>query len=211
MTDLLILVPTRLELDIVQGPLGVDSVELCGFGPIAAAARTAQLIATHQPHHVLLVGIAGAYGERLEIGTAHMFESVACYGIGAGSGDEFQSASLLGWPQRSTASPLDSIRDVISLENIGGGKPAGQLLTTCAAASNLKDVNRRLQAFPAAVAEDMEGFGVALACRLTDVPLTVIRGISNQAGNRDQQDWQIQPALQAAASLARSILDIISS
>jgi len=210
-TDALILVPTQLELDTVQGPLGVDSIQRCGFGPIAAAARTAQLIATHQPNHVFLLGIAGSYGERLGIGTAHLFGSVACYGVGAGAGSEFQSASSLGWPQWSSDSSSGSIGDILPLDRQHDLLPDGQLLTTCAAANNPDDVSRRLRAFPEAVAEDMEGFGVALACRLSGVKLTIIRGISNVAGNRNQNDWQIEPALQAVANVARPLLDAVSS
>ncbi len=55
--------------------------------------------------------------------------------------------------------------------------------------------------FPKAVAEDMEGYAVALACRLHDVPLTIIRGISNQAGDRNHDGWQVAEALQSAAEL----------
>ena len=56
------------------------------------------------------------------------------------------------------------------------------------------------------MAEDMEGFGVALACRLGGVPLGIVRGISNDAGDRDKSRWQIPAALTAAAELALRIL-----
>jgi futalosine hydrolase len=56
------------------------------------------------------------------------------------------------------------------------------------------------------VAEDMEGFAVALACRLVGVPLDIVRGISNDAGDRDKVRWQVPQALRAAADLAALIL-----
>lgn len=65
------------------------AVELCGFGIVAAAARTAQLLAALRPERVILVGIAGGLDDRLAIGEATLFDSVACHGIGVGSG---------GWP-----------------------------------------------------------------------------------------------------------------
>jgi futalosine hydrolase len=80
------------------------------------------------------------------------------------------------------------------------------LLTACAASADAADVAVRRRLFPTAVAEDMEGFGVALACRLAGVPLAIVRGISNDAGDRDKRRWQIGPALEAAASLARTFI-----
>jgi futalosine hydrolase len=47
---------------------------------------------------------------------------------------------------------------------------------------------------------------VALACLLGGVPLGIVRGISNDAGDRDKSRWQIPAALTAAAELALRIL-----
>jgi hypothetical protein len=97
----LILVPTEMErrrLEPVLAPAMAQgcTVALCGFGPVAAAARTAQLLAEHAPERVLLVGIAGRLDERLAVGSAYRFERVACFGIGAGSGSEFVPAGAMG-------------------------------------------------------------------------------------------------------------------
>ena len=61
--------------------------------------------------------------------------------------------------------------------------------------------------FPDAAAEDMEGFAVALACRLAGVPLSIVRGISNTAGDRDPARWLVPEAVAAAAALAARILE----
>ncbi|NDH95322.1 MAG: futalosine hydrolase, partial [Planctomycetia bacterium] len=76
----------------------------------------------------------------------------------------------------------------------------------CAASATAEDAATRLEEFPTAVAEDMEGFAVALACRLAGVPCQIIRGISNRAGDRDKARWQIEPALRAAAVQAKAVL-----
>jgi futalosine hydrolase len=57
------------------------------------------------------------------------------------------------------------------------------------------------------VAEDMEGFAVAMACRLRGVPLDIVRGISNTAGDRDASRWQVAAALEAAGRLAVQIVE----
>ncbi len=195
--DTLILVPTQVELDGIAPRLaeaGVDSktVQLCGFGPITAAAGCARLVTKIQPQRVMLIGIAGGYRAET-LGSALRFGSVGCYGVGIGSGDSFRTSVEIGWPQVENSS-----NDVIPLRD----QQHGMLLTCCSAAAGSVDVDLRLKRFPTAEAEDMEGFGVALACQHDQVPLTIVRGISNIAGQRDHSEWQIPTALEAAAALA---------
>jgi futalosine hydrolase len=210
----LVLVPTDFERRHVRAGLGplpaaVAGVELCGFGPVAAAARTALLIARDRPDRVLLVGIAGGIDPRLTPGTAHRFGAVACHGIGAGSEGAFVPAGGLGWPQwpGDDADGSPAIGDTIALGTAGADAGDGPLLlTVCAASGCAADVERRQRLFPAAGAEDMEGFGVALACRLHGVPCEIVRGISNVAGDRDHARWLTAEALAAAAALAGDVL-----
>jgi futalosine hydrolase len=212
----LVLVPTdperRLLAPALAGGLGpAGRIELCGFGPVAAAARSAALIAAHAPARVLLVGIAGRLDARLDIGAAYRFDRVACYGVGAGSGDGFVPAEALGWRQwpGDPPDPAVAVGDMIELpEDVIGRVPAhGLLLTACTASATAEDVVQRMKLFPDATAEDMEGFAVALACRLSGVPLTIIRGISNTAGDRDHARWRVPEALAAAAALSLQTLE----
>ena len=212
----LVLVPTESERLIIEpvvraGGSGSFCLQLCGFGPVVAAARTAQLIAEHRPEGVLLVGIAGRFTDSLAVGQAYAFERVACHGVGAGSGDAFVPAEAMGWPQwlGSGADPATPLGDVISCTTgrLPAAAPrAGLLLSACAASAGEADVRSRRRLFPDAVAEDMEGFAVAAACRLAGVPLDIVRGISNTAGDRDTSRWQIEAACRAAAELAAMIL-----
>jgi futalosine hydrolase len=206
----LLLVPTAGERRIVERVMGLgDSgrvrIELCGFGPIAAAARTAHLVATHKPVSVTLVGIAGTLDDRLTIGQAYRFDEIASYGIGVGSGSDFQPAAAVGWPQwpGDPAAGQHAVGDRLGCADPTTGHV---LLTACAASAGPADVTLRRELAPAAAAEDMEGFGVALACELAGVPWTIIRGISNRAGDRDHSHWCIEPALAAAAMLALETL-----
>jgi len=214
----LILIPTELERRFLQRWVdGFDrrgdcaevsnspvAVELCGFGLVAAAARTTQLIAMRRPQRVILIGIAGALDQSLRVGSAVAFGSVVVDGIGVGFGDSFQSAAAMGWsqwhdPASASATPIGDRLDLSR-----GDGPA--LLSVCAASANARHAAVRRRAHPAAVAEDMEGFGVALACQLMRVPLWIVRGISNVAGNRDFKTWQVESALCQAARLVDAIL-----
>ncbi|MEO1992666.1 MAG: futalosine hydrolase [Pirellulales bacterium] len=201
----MILVPTQREISGVRkfmtSPRHVDvSIELCGFGAIAAAARAAQLVCVRKPSAVTLVGIAGSLGDKLEMAKAYCFRQVICYGIGVGTGANFEGAASLGWLQWAGNHPPDcpTIADRIGDIRDATSKT---LLTVCAASKNNHDVAERQQRYPDASAEDMEGFGVALACEMAGVPWQIIRGISNQAGQRDHSQWCIEEALKAASIL----------
>jgi futalosine hydrolase len=207
----LVLVPTesegRLLRPAILPALGADErLELCGFGPVAAAARTAALLARHRPERVLLAGIAGRIDERLPLGGACRFSAVACHGIGAATGAEFVPAGTLGWPQwpGDAADGSPPIGDVIACGRAGAGGPL--LLSACAASGSAADVAARRRLFPAAAAEDMEGFAVAFACRLHGVPCEIVRGLSNVAGDREQAHWVTAAALTAAAAAVAGIL-----
>jgi futalosine hydrolase len=208
--DVLILVPTALEgqliFDIVRRKIPRLEIELCGFGPLAAAARTAELIARRQPDRVLLLGIAGSIDPQLELGAAYQFSEVACFGVGVGSGGDYQTMAEMGW-QHWSEDPC--VGDTLALSmSPASGNLCGQLLTVCTAANSAQDIQARKGKFPGAMAEDMEGFAVALACRLAGKPLTIVRGISNVAGDRRRQHWQISSALRSAAQLAIQVLDL---
>jgi futalosine hydrolase len=217
----LILVPTEMERRVLapllgRAKAGSSRVELCGFGMVAAAARTARLLADLGPTEVILVGIAGRYGEHIPLGAARCFDRVACHGIGVGTGADFIPAGRVGWPQwpGDPLDPASSVGDLIDL-TVAPSRAARQagvpraelLLTVASAAAGADDVRLRGGNAPEACAEDMEGFAVALACRLGRVPCTVVRGISNTAGDRDVARWRTHEALGAAATLVRQLVE----
>lgn len=225
----LILFPTDLERRVAAPLLGDGAgerptVALCGFGIAAAAARTALLVAELAPRRVILAGIAGRFvpadqaadgghggrDEPLPLGSAACFAAVGCHGIGVGSGAAFTSAAALGWPQWPGDPPetATAVGDVIScaLPAAGDVPRAAMLLTAAAASADDADARIRRRLFPAASAEDMEGFAVALACRLAGVPCTIVRGISNTVGDRDKTRWRTTAALEAAAEIVRRLV-----
>jgi futalosine hydrolase len=202
--SVLVLVPTELELRRLAalGGFGAagrpePAVELVGFGALAAAARTMALALTHRPRRFVLVGIAGSYGARGA--AAETFRAVRVDGLGAGEGRRHLLPSELGFPQ--WRDQRGAVHEELPL--VGSG---GVLLTVMAAARDADEVAGRLARHPGALGEDMEAFGVALAAHLAGVPLTVVRGWSNVAGDRDVRAWDVDGALAAARSLALEVL-----
>ncbi|MBX3422881.1 MAG: futalosine hydrolase [Pirellulaceae bacterium] len=203
----LILIPTEMERSLCQPQLsrltrrGVARVELCGLGLVHSAAFSAAWIAQLRPHQVWLLGIAGSYHDQLPLGTACEFTEVACYGIGVGGGADWVSAERLGWLELFSGPTCPG--DVIDLTGDCADSQR-QLLTVCAASANSQEVQLKRQYFPAAQAEDMESYSVAAVCQQFKVPLRVIRGLSNRAGDRAFDTWQSRSAMMAAVQLAES-------
>lgn len=216
MSHQLILIPTDSERRVVEPLLHTapsDRVAMCGFGLAAAAARTAMLVAGARPRRVVLVGIAGRLTAELPLGGAAVFTAVACDGIGVGAGAAHLPAARIGWPQwpgEPGPPPSAPIGDAITLAPVElAGVPAGGLLLTAAAGSaTAAEAALRRSAWPTATAEDMEGFAVALACALAAVPCAIVRGIANDAGDRDHARWQSRHALESAAALVNRLLTI---
>jgi futalosine hydrolase len=200
----LVLVPTELELRRLvslgglRAPDGADlPIELVGFGAVAAAARTMALALAHRPRRLVLVGIAGRYGAREA--RAETFGNVRVDVIGAGEGARHLLPSELGFPQWQDE--RGAVHEELPLHGDGG-----TLLTVMAAARDALEVAARRARHPGAVGEDMEAFGVALAARLARVPLTVVRGWSNDAGDGDVRGWDIDGALAAARARTLEVL-----
>jgi futalosine hydrolase len=201
----LLLVPTSKEKQLVQRQLDTLAsgwncqIELCGLGLVQSALTTVQLIQKIEPSQVWLLGIAGAYTRGLPVGSAFEFSQVASYGIGVGSGSSFQSPSQLGW----TAELGYSCPEVIQISKLHIDR---LMLSVTSASADSLEAGQKLEKFPQAVAEDMETYAVALACRSMGVPLRVVRGISNMAGNRNFIQWQAEAAMTAAVELLETLL-----
>lgn len=178
--------PTPAEADELA--LEGIVVEVCGFGLAAAGVQAARAIALHAPHRVVLAGIGGSYDlAAAPVGAAVQAGTVRCVGIGAGG----RSAAELGFAES----------DDVSLD--GAGPLA---LSVATASASVEEAATLSAAHPGAVVEEMEGYAVALAAMLADVPCLMVRGISNRAGDRDRVGWRVSPALRAVRGALDTIL-----
>ncbi|MEM9380965.1 MAG: hypothetical protein AAGB93_13520 [Planctomycetota bacterium] len=190
----------RLAPDVMDADRWL-AVETIGFGPIAAAARVAGLLAAHAPERVVLVGVAGGDPELLPVGTATAFGEVVLDGVGAGESFAALLPSGMGLPQWH-GDDREAVEERLALADEGP-----RLLTVCSASEGTTMIEARRARFPDVAAEDMEGFGVALAAHFGRVPAHVVRGISNAVGDRDHARWRVDDGLRAAAELLRAALE----
>jgi len=63
---------------------------------------------------------------------------------------------------------------------------------------------------PGAVAEAMEGYGVACAAAACGLRMLEVRAISNAVGPRDRSAWRIGPALDRLAEAAAALPEIFT-
>jgi futalosine hydrolase len=175
-------------------------VKAAGVGPAAAAAVTAQLIAIAACGDrwfdaVICAGIAGGFAGRIELGDlAVATESIAA-DLGAAGPDGFQPLDELGFgTSRQEADPtlLRQLRLAMPAAIAG---PVLTVSTVTGTAETTVAIEKR---YPDAIAEAMEGFGVATAARgWLGVAFGEVRAVSNTVGPRDRASWRIPQALEA--------------
>lgn len=121
-----------------------------GIGPEHAAKRTAEAITRWRPREALLFGYAGGLSPELQLGDSFWVSSVCMAG---------QEPIALPLPE-STSIPSGPLQTSRALIPTPDGKC--ELYATC-------------QAWGV----DMEGYAVAAVCRESNVPLQILRGISD--------------------------------
>lgn len=177
---------------------------LVGFGPAAAGALAALALSRERPRHALLVGVAGTYHpERLGTGRLLAGSGTRFADLGAGRGAVRRSATSLGFEQAPPGPGRPAVGDLLPLAATEGDAegaselPRGEILTVAASSGSREEARERAQDFPEALAEDMESFAVAVAAQRLGTPLSVVRAISNAAGEADRSRWDLPGALAA--------------
>jgi futalosine hydrolase len=164
-----------------------------GVGPAAAAAATSAALARDRFDLVISAGIGGGFAP-LRPGDIAVADTIVFADLGAESADGFLGAADLGVDAVDTY-PVPPRLAVELVDRAGGHLGAILTVATVTGTSTLAEARQRR--FPDAVAEGMEGAGVAAAARLHGVPVAEIRAISNVVGPRDRSAWQVPEALAA--------------
>lgn len=85
----------------------------------------------------------------------------------------------------------------------------GPLLTVSSATGTTLTKTKRLNLYPQAIAEAMEGFGVATAADLYQIPFIEIRTISNMVGQRRRDLWKIEEAIKNIEVVSRLLTEVL--
>ena len=219
---MIVLVPTRMEMQRIfpelgepprdrrvvtwQSPAsGRPSVDVawCGFGLAAAGAGAAAILASRSDD-ACLVGLAGTLQpDALGIGHALVGSAVECHGLGLPplpSGSQFD-ALLAADP--SLAAPESPATPAELLAACGPRDAVGSILSVAIPSASRDEAQSRGALQPTCLVEEMEAFAVLHAATVLRRSLTIIRGVSNIAGERDKSAWRVDEAAEAL----RGILD----
>ena len=183
--------------------LGPVDVLVGGVGPAAAAAATATALAlapSDSPYGLVVSsGIAGGFAPAAPIGSAVVAEAIVAADLGAETPDGFADVTELGFGRvRHACAHVDQAAR--RLRDAGVPTAVGPVLTVSTVTGSAARAEELLRRHPGAVAEAMEGFGVAEAATAHGLPVLELRTVSNAVGPRDRSAWRIGDAL---ATLAR--------
>ncbi|MEO2007605.1 MAG: hypothetical protein ABGX22_02855 [Pirellulaceae bacterium] len=203
-----VVVPTKIEaLKLVDSPcefsfgepqrVNIGNIEVqlavCGFGMAAAGVGVCRMlhVLSAPIKGVILAGTAGILDrERADIGSVVVGRNVRCVDLGVPDGENRLTVSV---PQFSD---WDEDLD-LSIPATLADLPSGEILSVAGPTRTVKSAELRRALYPNGLVEEMEGYSVAVACRTWKIPLTIVRGISNQAGDREKSNWKFTDALNA--------------
>ncbi|MDX5576469.1 futalosine hydrolase [Streptomyces griseus] len=177
---------------------GAFDVLAGGAGPAAAAAATAFALAAGAsapvPYGLVVsAGIGGAFTPLTPLGSLVVASDIVAADLGADTPDGFLPVTALGFGRDRFAPPPALVRDAAA----AAGAAAGPVLTVSTVTGTAERAAGLLAAHPGALAEAMEGFGVAEAAARAGVPVLELRAVSNAVGPRDRDAWRIGDALAA--------------
>lgn len=163
-----------------------------GPGSLAAATATATALALDSPYDLVVsAGIGGGYRGRAEIGNLVVATDMVAAEPRMPQGDVYHvkcSDSFVGEARKR----LDPV--------------VGTILTVWTATGSESAAEELMQRHPGAVAEALEGAGVATAAKLFGIHVAEIRSISNLVGRWDKTLWDKPVALESLSAAFAALL-----
>ena len=206
MYEFLLAAAVEAEREALQRHAHGLTVIVTGAGPAAAATGAAWVLATEPYELAVSVGIGGGFAPRAPIGSVVVSTRVAAADLGADSPDGFLPVEDLGFAPR-VEQPDEGWgkRITTALSRAGLTVVNGAVLTVSTATGTAERTAELMERYPDAAAEAMEGFGVASAAAMAELPFVEIRAISNAVGPRDREAWRIGEALEALSTVGQTL------
>lgn len=210
-----ILIMTSVEAEqqaILRGLQGDSRFEclIAGVGVASAAANTAIALSKQRYDLVINAGIAGGFATKAPVGSLVLADKMIAADLGAETEEGFTSLDKLGFG--STVLQADQqLVNQLTMAIRGGNLTVtnGSILTISTVTGSKGSSEQLLERFPDAVAEAMEGFGVATAAEIYQIPMLELRSISNLVGPRDRQAWKIKEALELLQQASIILKEVI--
>ncbi|MYZ08658.1 futalosine hydrolase [Streptomyces sp. SID2999] len=191
---------------------GACDLLAAGVGPALAAASTATALTaaalTGTPYGLVVsAGIGGGFQPEAPLGSLVVADAITVADLGAETPDGFLPVTDLGFGTVTHLPPNSLVRGVAEAT---GARP-GTVLTVSTVTGTATRAAALRERHPGALAEGMEGFGVAEAATAHGVPVLEIRAVSNPVGPRDRAAWRIGDALAALTGAFGKIAPALES
>jgi futalosine hydrolase len=188
------------------------TVIAAGVGPALAAAATATALTTAAlrgtPYGLVVsAGIAGGFAPEAPVGSLVVADEITAADLGAETSEGFVPVTELGFGTVTHRPPKALVRDLAAAT----GARTGAVLTVSTVTGTASRAAALHARHPRALAEAMEGFGVAEAAVAHGLPVLEIRAVSNPVGPRDRAAWRIGDALAALTEAFGKIVPVLES
>ena len=191
------------------GHLSGTFVVTGGIGRTNAAASTMSALLSDGPFHwILNIGVAGACKDSgLSIGDVVVGSESVYMEEGLQTTDGFQTIEQMGF----SLGKFDGNRVPADAWMLEQCKHIGTIgpIATVATCSGTDEFANQVTERTGAVAEAMEGAAVMHVANLMNTPAIEIRVISNTTGNRDEQEWNLQLALQKVSEVTEQVIQAL--
>ncbi|MEW2292118.1 futalosine hydrolase [Streptomyces sp. NPDC006743] len=138
-------------------------------------------------------GAPSAAAAGAPVGSLVLADEITAADLGAETGDGFLPVTDLGFGTVTHRPPGSLVRAAAAAT----GAATGTVLTVSTVTGTAARADALRARHPRALAEAMEGFGVAEAAGAHGVPVLELRAVSNPVGPRDRAAWRIGDALAA--------------
>jgi futalosine hydrolase len=210
--SLLVITAVDAERDAVLrdvAPLAAAALHVIagGVGPVAAAVSTmAALSDFPDTSLVISAGVAGGFRGRVQQCEIAVASRITFADLGARTDAGHLTLDEMGLRQDSSFEASDS--DVAwRLASTSTRVVAGEILTLACMTGRDDDAQRLAARHPEAIAEAMEGFGVAASAKRAGLPFAEIRAISNLVGTRDRSTWNMRGAFDALSKAFAELVE----
>ncbi|WP_309242795.1 futalosine hydrolase [Streptomyces sp. KAI 90] len=202
---------TRPGITLHRPPHGPDLLA-AGVGPALAAASTAAALtaaALDGAPYALVVsaGIGGGFAPHAPVGSLVVADEITAADLGAETADGFLPVTELGFGTVTHVPPAGLVGAVAAAT----GARAGTVLTGSTVTGTAERAALLRARHPRALAEGMEGFGVAEAAAAHGVPVLELRAVSNPVGPRDRAAWRVGDALAALTDAFGKLAPVLTS
>lgn len=232
-----IIASQEFEIATVYNQLGITNIPILkpvvfqglvfcisGIGMVNAAIAATMLLERFSPGMLISTGIGGAFpGSEISVG-AVAFADMEIYGdTGSGYGENFIDLKDMGFPLITTPEELSSPRKIfneipvtqkyldtlVDLAWRSGLSAKKGPFVTIASVSDSPERARWLGRRYNAICENMEGAAVAHVAYLYGIEFLEIRGISNIAGERNKDRWNIKLATENCQRVLMGFLELL--